>query len=123
MPEYVKHKIEATSAVNTQIIYNFSPDDMEDLNLIFECVGGNFPAGPLNAVVAVSKDGTTYYTIDSAVALTAGVATVAKYYNAANRGTTLSLNPCSFAFVRVTIPALTGSLQGKLTWSGQKRSW
>ena len=124
MPEYVKHKIETASVANTSIQYVLSPDDMEDLNLIFESIGGNFPAGPQNASVEVSKDNVTFHTIDNAnIALTAGQSKVAKYYNSANRGTTLALNPCAFAFVRVTIPALGASVQGKLTWSGQKRSW
>ena len=120
MPQFTKSIVGqgTANAIHDTIIQDI---DAEDLNLIFESVSGNFPAGPLNAVVSVSIDGTNYHDIDTAIALTAGQAKVVKYYNSANRGTTLALNPVSFPYIRVRIPALGGSVIGKLTYSGKKR--
>lgn len=120
MPQHSKSAVGQGTA-NAQYDTIIQDLEGEDLNLIFESVAGNFPAGPLNAIVSVSIDGTNYHDIDTGIVLTAGQSKVVKFYNSANRGTTLALNPVSFPFIRVRIPALTGVIIGKLTYSAKRK--
>jgi hypothetical protein len=110
-----------TSAANTAISTTITDAELESLNIIFESVAGNFPAGPLNASVDVSIDGTNFHNIDNAIALTAGVAKVSKFYSPVTVGAQQAVNPLGFKAIKITVPALTGSIQGKITWSGKRK--
>jgi hypothetical protein len=75
------------------------------LAIIFQAVsGGNFASQ--NATVEVSNDNSTFYTVDSSIAL--GTSTLAaKSYGPGSLGTTLAVNAALFKYIRITIPAIS----------------
>lgn len=121
MAKFVNNGVPTTSAANTAQTVILQDKELESLNIIFESGGGNFPAGPLNASVDVSIDGITYHNIDNAIALTAGVAKVSKFYSGVTVGAQQAVNPLGFRWIKITVPALTGVITSKVTWSGKRK--
>lgn len=104
------------SGANTQVQTTITVPSSKvfNLSLIFQAVsGGNFASQ--SATCEVSNDNSTFYTVDSTINLGTGTL-FAKGYSNANLGTTLAVNPATFKFIRVTIPAIVG-ITTRVLWS------
>lgn len=112
---------QSSGGVHVQHQFTITDQDFEGLNIIFESVGGNFPAGPVNATVAVSHDNSTFHSIDTGIALTTGQAKVVKVYDRTTKGATLALAPLDFKYIQITVPDLGVGVNSKVTWSGRSK--
>lgn len=108
---------------NTIHTLTVTDKEIESLAIIFESVGGNFPAGPANASVDVSYDTITFHNIDNAIALTAGQSKVVKNYLSTTLGAQLAVNPLQFRSIKITVPALGAAVNSKVTWSGKRKHY
>jgi len=70
-----------------------------------------------SATVKVSIDNSTWFTADT-VSLSTGTS-LAKFYSAANKATTLPLDPVAFPYLDISLPAIAARVQ-TITWSGTR---
>lgn len=116
-PVIYSHKFASvTGAANTQLRFSFPTADMRDINLLFTAAGGNFASQ--SATVQVSTDESTWSaTIDTMNLGTSAV--FAKYYNINSLASGASLNPVSFPYVRITVPAIGAGRTASVQISGK----
>ena len=116
-PPVYSHKFATVAGTpNTQLRFSFATSDMRDINLFFTAAGGNFASQ--SATVQVSTDETNWSaTIDTISMGTSAV--VAKYYNINSLASGASLNPVSFPYVRVTVPAIGSGRTASVQVSGK----
>ena len=102
---------------NAQLRFSFATADMQDLNIIFTSAGGNF-ASP-SATVQVSTDEADWSaTIDTLNLGTSAIYT--RYYNLNNLPSGAALNPISFPYIRITVPALGTGKTATVQVSGKR---
>jgi hypothetical protein len=117
MTEQYNHKyVKWIGTTNTEIKIGFPTSDMQDLNIFLSCGGGNLNNS--NMTIQVSNDDSDWSANVDSLALGTG-ATYAKYYNINNVATAVPVNPVSFPWIRITIPAqgagktVTARISGK----------
>ena len=102
---------------NTQLRFSFATADMQDINIIFTSGGGNFASQ--SATVQVSTDEADWSaTIDTLNLGTSAVYT--RYYNLNNLPSGAALNPVSFPYVRITVPAIGVGRTATVQVSGKR---
>ena len=116
-PPIYSHKFaKVTGTPNAQLRFSFPTADLQDMNLLFTAAGGNFASQ--SATIQVSTDETNWsFTIDTIALGT--TSTVAKYYNVNSLASGASLNPVSFPFVRITVPAIGSGRTASVQISGK----
>jgi hypothetical protein len=116
-PAIYSHKfVTVTGTANTQLRFSFPTSDLMDLNIFFKAAGGNFASQ--SATVQVSTDEQNWSANIDTINLGTG-AFLAKYYNINSLASGASLNPVSFPFVRITVPAIGSGRTASVEISGK----
>ena len=115
-PVYSHRFATVTGTANTQLRFSFPTSNMRDINLFFTAAGGNFASQ--SATVQVAVDETNWSaTIDTINLGTSAI--LAKYYNINSLASGASLNPVSFPYVRITVPAIGSGRTASVQISGK----
>lgn len=116
-PAIYSHKFATvTGTANTQLRFSFATSDMQDVSLIFTAAGGNFASQSVTVQVSTDEQNWSA-TIDT---LNVGTSALfAKYYNVNTLTAGASLNPMSFPYVRITVPAIGSGRTASVQVSGK----
>jgi hypothetical protein len=110
---YLTGTITGTNGVKVSQVIELKGSATE-IALIFS---SNATYAAQTATVAVSIDNNNWITVDS-VSLGTGTS-LGKGYSSASKATTIPVNPASFPYLNITLPAIATHVQ-TITWSGTR---